>query len=806
VGAALLLGLSLFVLQRWQMTTDIADFLPGGEAGTQAALARQIAVSELSRTMVLLVTLDGGDREGTAAAAVSSEMERALRAEAADALAAIDAGPAEGFEDAVWRLYEPRVLAFSAASADAARAATSPMALAAAVEQLKRKLASPMSSLLARVAPRDPLLVLPRVFEQAMGKSGAGLAVVDGRFVTADGQSAVLFLVSRTAASDSATQRPLLAAIQRAFATVDAGHGGRLQLRQCGTNRHAVGTEDAMRADVQRVSLGSFLGMLVLVALFGPRRLPRTPWLAKGARLLAPLKLPLSWLPVLAMGFLVGAATCLLAFGRVHGLTLAFGASLIGVSIDYAVHFYCHASIAPSEAGARATLRRIWPSLVLGAATTVVGFVVLLLATFPGLREMALFAASGLAASLLATWLFLPALADNVKTTRLGDGLGATMELAHAWRGRRRLWLWAPVVVAAAVTVIGLPAARWNDGVATLNRVDPVLAAEDRAVLQQVAQMEQRRVVMAIGADDEAALTANDAVAEVLAEAQARGDLGGFRSLAALLPSAGRQLEVDAALRGDRGLWDRLRAALTAAGFVAEAFEPFRATLASPPPPPLTYADLAASPLAAMVRPFRLALQDGRVAFLTFVHDLGAPAAARLATVPGATVVDIEAALTGALASYRQRMTSLLAVGLLLVVALVAVRYRRLRSVVLACAPALLGAATTVAALSLLGVDLNLLSLVALLMIVSMGVDYGIFLADDGGDGRARRATQIGVLIDGLTTVLGFGLLAASPQPALFRIGITSGIGVCSCLLLALAIGALATPREELARHGPDVG
>jgi predicted exporter len=40
--------------------------------------------------------------------------------------------------------------------------------------------------------------------------------------------------------------------------------------------------------------------------------------------------------------------------------------------------------------------------------------------------------------------------------------------------------------------------------------------------------------------------------------------------------------------------------------------------------------------------------------------------------------------------------------------------------------------------------------------------------------------------------VLGFGLLALSEQPALFCIGLTSGVGVLMCLVLALATGALA--------------
>jgi predicted exporter len=81
-------------------------------------------------------------------------------------------------------------------------------------------------------------------------------------------------------------------------------------------------------------------------------------------------------------------------------------------------------------------------------------------------------------------------------------------------------------------------------------------------------------------------------------------------------------------------------------------------------------------------------------------------------------------------------------------------------------------------------------------MVVSMGVDYGIFLTADEADPAGRQATQFSILLASLTTVLGFGLLALSQQPALFRIGATSGVGILFCLLLALSVAAVAAPRR----------
>ncbi|MFY9344570.1 MAG: MMPL family transporter [Planctomycetota bacterium] len=771
-GALVLAALSVFVATQMKVTTDISHFLPGGAADARLSLARQVAVGEISRTTIVLIDAAGPEQ----AAAVSVEYEAALRADPASAgLLALEGAPAAGFEEALWNVYRARRLSFAAASAGEVPALLRDDGIAAAVDRLKRKLSSPMASVIGRVAPEDPLLILPGLFERLTAR-GDELQLVDGRYVTADGKGAVLFVTTRASASDSQAQGPVLAAIRAAFDAVNARHGGELRLQLCGTNRHAIASQQSSEADIARVSIGSTVGLLLTFLL-----------------LFSSLRLPLSWLPVLSAGFLVGASACILVFGQIHGMTLAFGSSLIGVSIDYAVHFYCHQALAPEPAGPRATLRRLWPALLLGCGTTVLGFVVLLVATFPGLREMAWFASTGLVASLAAAWLFLPGLVGPIGSTAASRLVVRAMTAVTSLRGKRRRWYLVPIAAVVLVATLGVPQARWNDGLSSLNRPDAALTAEDARVVERVARVEQRRLVAAVANDEQATLAVNERVAGALAAAVTAGELGSYRSIAGALPSAATQRAVAAAMRADATLWPRLSGALQAAGFVTERFTPFREALAAPEPAPVTFDDLLSTPLASLVRPFRLKLDDGRVAIFSYLHGIRdeQALAARVAAVSGAQLFDVEAVLSDAFAAYRERMLTLLVVGVLAVLGVVALRYRRLRLIALAVVPALLGALGTVGVLALLDCDISLLSLVSLLMVVSMGVDYGIFLAEDDLHPHARGATQLGVFVDGWTTILGFGLLATSPQPALFAIGASAGIGVTLCLILALTFGAL---------------
>ncbi|MCA8976504.1 MAG: MMPL family transporter, partial [Planctomycetes bacterium] len=757
--------------------------LPDGAAADDVHIARELAAGELSRTMVLLVDAPDGDT----ATAASRAFEAALRAEprVGPAIAWLDTGPPAGIEDALYSTYQPRRFSFLADGPEAAAARLEPAAIEAAVADLKRRLQQPLSGMLSRIAPGDPLLILPQMFERIVGNKGEGLRIADGRFLTDDGAAAVLFLTTQASASDSTVQGPLLAGIDAAFAAVDAEFDGALRLSTSGTNRFAVRAEQAIKADIQRVSIGSTVGLcLLFLALFRS------------------LRLFLLVLPVLGAGFLAGTTACLLLFGSVHGLTLAFGAALIGVGVDYAVHFQCHHLLSAPGSSPRQTLRSIWSGLGLGAATTVIGFVALMLSSFPGLRQLAVFAACGITASLFATRVFLPGLAGARATaTSAVRRLADLLDRAFAWPGTKTL-AWSVIAIALIVAVTGLPALSWNDGIASLQRIDPQLLSEDTAVRERVVRFEQRRLVLAIGDDEEGALQANDAVARVLSAAEQRGELGAFRNLAGLVPSAKAQLAVDAVVRSDRALAQHLDAALTANGFHTAAFAPFREALAAPPLPPLRPGDLEDTPLAALIRPFRVSLGD-QVGCLSFLFDIRDEAALRaaLATVPGARLIDIEQTLDLAYGAYREGLLELWLLGLLAVLALVAARHRAVRPTLLAYLPAVLAAAATVGALSLFGFEFGMLSLVALLMVVSMGVDYGVFLAESQGDRRELRATRLAVTVAGASTMLGFGLLAGSDQPALFGIGITAGLGVLLCMLLAPAFAIVLPPRSPATSH-----
>src|SRR5690606_26352248 len=79
-----------------------------------------------------------------------------------------------------------------------------------------------------------------------------------------------------------------------------------------------------------------------------------------------------------------------------------------------------------------------------------------------------------------------------------------------------------------------------------------------------------------------------------------------------------------------------------------------------------------------------------------------------------------------------------------------------------------------VALLGWLGQPLQLFNVLALLLLLGMGIDYGIFLLEHRSDPAAWTAVSVGAA----STWLSFGLLSLSSTPALRAFGLTMLFGI----------------------------
>jgi predicted exporter len=746
---------------------EIADFVPNAEERELAEVAREVTDSELSRTIVLNV----GPGEASEVATAAGELGDALRD--APGIAWVRSGPSDGMEQALYTLYFARRYAFLAETPANATAALTDAGLAQRANDLRHALAGPMSILVRRIAAEDPLQAFPGLLTRAQDANAGGPEIASGHFITSEtadpqGRWGVVVLSTTGSVFSADAQEPVLHAIDDAFARVHAAHPS-LRLEQAGVQRFAVRTERALRADTQRISTLSMVGIVVLFVL-----------LLRGPRFLFLGAIPL------AVGTVLATASARLLFGSVHGITLAFGSSMLGVGIDFVAHYVNHHVLHP-EGSAEDTMKKLWPGLALGATTTIAGLFGLAWTSFPGMRELAVFAGLGVLGSLVATrWLVPPFMPATIQPTRLHLFLARICEsIWRRTRDRRSLAIVLPLI-ATVISIAGLSRARFLDDLRALNPADPALVAEDRAVRSRVAQGEAGRFVIAYGDDDDDALAANDAAYAALTAARDAGELTRFRSAHPFLPSPSVQRAIDDAVRTRPNLASAMLDALERAGFVRAMFDPFTRSIAAPAPSPLTYDELAATPAVDVVRPFRIHA-GSRVAYLSFVegvHDADA-LDRRFAGITGARYFDQARFLSSAYRTFREHTIELVLAGLVVVFGLCLLRYRKLTLGLAAVGPAVLASATSLALVSLAGEPLSLMHLVACMLVLSMAEDYAVFLLEVRDEEDAPGITLVGLLTACVMTVLSFGLLALSEHPALRALGLVTSIGVLLSMLMA---------------------
>lgn len=765
----------------FEVTHDITAFVPPGEDRELLRIGSALGRSDLSRTLVLTV--------GAEDAQTAEDARRALVAHLHDdpAVAWVRSAIDSDLQDAFYDVYFPRRLAFLVEEPADAERALSEATLRNRVRDLRHALAGAASPFVSRMAPADPLLVFPELLERLAPRGAGAVRAEDGRLVAADGAHLVVVAATEASAFDSAVQGPFLDRLRAARTRIAEAGGHDTRIEMTGAHPYAVASERSIRSDIQRISTASVVAILLLFML-----------------LFRSLRPPTVGLMPIAMGFAVALAVLLLTRGRVHGVTLAFGAALIGVGIDYATHFYAHLFLSPTSEGTTHTMRRVWPGVAVGALTTVAGVAALAISPFAPMREIGLFATVGVLAAMGAARFVLPALSRPATAPAGTRRLASTLARAHRRLARPR-WLALGGAGVLALCAMGLPRFGWVDDVTALTSVPPEVRAEAERVQARIGRPRGGRFVVSVGATRQEALQRNDRAARALERAREEGAVEGFQSIAPLLPSARTQQARMAAVK-DVDLWARLAPILEEEGFRPPLFAPFAEALDAPAPAPLRLQDLEGSPLHAMVAPLLVPLEDETAVItpVTGVNDAHA-LEAHLAGVEGTHYLDQEALLEDTYGHLRRSTLGLIGLGLLLVLGALWLRYRHLPTALGVFGPAALTVAGAVALQGMWGGEGNLMTVVAVLLVLSMGVDYGVFVAEAVRTGQSLDAPLLSVTLGAVTTALSFGALAASTNPALSAIGATTALGEIFAMVLvppfAAAVGRNGAATRRASSH-----
>lgn len=742
--------------RHFSLNADLTVFLPPSSTPTQRLLVGQLRDGATSRLVLIALHGASAPELARASSALLSELQKSEHF----AFASNGDPTSLGRDQAL--LLANRYLLSPAVNAGR----FSPKGLEAALQANLALLASPAAPLVRPTLPLDPTGELRELLEILVPQDGP--LQRHGVWFSQDESRALLVAQTRAPGFDVEAQARAVKAIEDALVR---GAAPAIGVELAGPGVFGARMRDTVQGESWRLSLLALLMVvLILAAVY------------RSGRTLAACALPV------ASGLLVGITAVTLGFGAVHGLTLAFGATLIGETVDYPTYLFAQAAPGESLPG---TVSRIGPTLLLAALTTVLGGLALLLSSFEGLAQLGVLTAAGVLAAAATTLWVLPKL-----LTPAALGRRASASALHATAHpvlRVARWPALAATLAAVLFIASMHERLWDDDLANLAPLPEKAKALDRRLRAELRAPDVRYLLVARGADREAALQASEALAEWLRAATAKGAIQGFDAPSTYLPSRRTQQARQAALPDRSTLAHNLKTVLDRSPFQHDAFAPFVEAVARAREAPLLEPEtLGGSLLGLRVSALLVRNEDGWAA-LAPLRGVGAPAALALeAQRAGFEFLDLKAETNRLVNRYREESLRLVAAGVLAIAVLLAFSLRSVSRAARVLAPVVAAAAVDIALLLLMGRSLSLFNIPALLLVVGIGLNYALFFERrHGGDGAERARTGLSVAVCAATTLSAFGCLMLSDTPVLKSIGETVFFGC----LLALAFAAMAARR-----------
>lgn len=534
------------------------------------------------------------------------------------------------------------------------------------------------------------------------------------------------------------------------------------------------------KQDIGLISAGSSVGVILLILLV--------------FRSLRALLLPIASI-ALGVGFAFILTHTL--YGQVHVLTIVFGASLIGIVIDYSLHYFYHGAShhrLESEALASSTSEKnaLLRALALSLLTSMIGYAALGFSSLQALQKVAVFSCAGL----FMAWLSVICLGDWALRKKLAVEQRVFPQLisllsALLHKLSTRWWASIVMLVLTSGVAIALLVQPFDDDPRVFFKAPADLLASEQRVAQVASDFEPGQYIVLSGDNQQQIYQRYASLQQRINQSKTlRPDQ--FTSLMNWVPSQAHQNDIyqlQEKLYSDNGataiFFDKLAQSTNKSTLIQEYQSAADRRLL-----PSTLVEL----LGTAMPPLWFEGQDHVVSFVLIQKGVNASNLAPLLDgLDGIQYVNTLADTEAALAKQRQSALKLLVLAYALVGCLMVIRFREKSALWLISVP---GSATAMLFIMsvVLGFSLNLFHVMALFLVLGFGMDYAIFVHEL----KQRAAITLqAILLSALTSLLSFGLLGLSSIPVVASFGITLLVGNLFNLLGALVYARTQTPLTQ---------
>lgn len=759
----IILGIFLLPLLQVSFSEDISAMIPQGKNGRIAEDFRLLQKAPLSGSV--LISIFSPDADQTQLARVAETLSSMLNKKFLT-LQSYD------------RISPQQIISFLLSNSpnlttkhdlEKLRKQTTDDSISSSLSSIKKQLLSPTGIGMKRIFSSDPLNLRAIYLRKLAPLKGLPSFNFTDRYVLNKDKSAVL-LIARTdiPMTDSASGAALLEHFNEVRSRTLSEYRNEipdLDIIMLSGHLYTGANARTIKRDIFTVSAISICALLLLFAAAFRNKEALSVFIAPGVAILA------------------GMGSAALVFHNLSTIVIGFGAVLMGISIDFAVHTWFALSEHPQDRSG--ALRRVRPPVLFGAATSCAAFAALFISGIPGIRQLAVFSICGIIASCTYALIFIPAFCRSFSAPIRGTG-------KHAPRKGSTTMAAALSMIILAVSITAAISNSFDTELKNLGCISDSIRKSEKHFHEKWGDLRGQSLLFAVGKDEQEALRNNE---KIWVDLNKNMPAAKTISIAPLMPSIESQ-------QANRSRWnsfwtpgrvnatmDKVERAATNLGFAPKVFLHSIRDMDSKTPL-LNMMELRNSPLAFLEDIFIPRQNGAKRLILTLLPDNSTVTAyftGQKEKQLGARLVSqsrFKAALEHEMQADIFRFISLSGVLVLLLSGLL---FRNLRRALLAVFPALFGTVTTFGLLGMLSIPLNIFHIVALPLVIGLGADYGIFMVFQ--EIRLPSAATVrAVKISGLTTLAGFGVLVFAGHPSLHALGTTVATGVSAALFCAIFI------------------
>jgi len=475
-----------------------------------------------------------------------------------------------------------------------------------------------------------------------------------------------------------------------------------------------------------------------------------------------------SFLPIIG-GFALTFSLVAIIFKNFGGIALAFGATTSGIAIDYTIHYLTKRNLYPDLKEVR---KKIGFSLILGFITTIASFIFLPFSRIKSLIEISVFGGCTISFAFLLSWFVLQKLIPPGKITE------KTRIIKFPIPDFKSFLIWTGIILASGIFIFFI---KFEDNVFNLDMNHKKLNENLNIIKTKFTESSDNIFLAFKGKTKDEILQKSLNAFQIIK--RENPDLTFFTP--ALLIPPKKQIEIRKKFILDNFNKNLFKRNLKNSVFEANTFNEWINTINGLNNFQLTeLPDFINQEIESMFVEWE---NDKYILIPLYEREISNKINKILSnTNIDYFIIDIMKDSSKGLLAFEKSALILLILSIIIIFIILFIAYKNILYAFTSILPCISALLACIGITFTTGRDYNIMHFVSSILLLGIGVDYGIFITGafrDNFNTEELQLTYQSIFISALTTIAGFGVLALSKNHSIFSLGSSMFAGIVFAFL-----------------------